>query len=66
MESSTLKICDVTINLILNFDSDSTQFPFTGEGGPCGAAASVDGEVKPVNFFELFLTDELLRHPLSK
>ena len=36
-------------------------FPFTGTQGPRGAAADIDSEA-PVDFLELFLTDEIMEH----
>ena len=37
------------------------EIPFTGDPGPKGAAAALDSD-DPVDFVELFLTDDLLHH----
>ena len=36
------------------------QIPFTGTPGPTALAGELGADSEPVNFFELFVTDELL------
>ncbi|XP_068193512.1 piggyBac transposable element-derived protein 4-like [Antennarius striatus] len=45
--------------------SEPTKFPFVATPGPQNAAADLDSD-QPVDFMELFLTDELLGHIASQ